>query len=49
MENSMEAPYKTYRTTYSMIQQYPEKTIIQKDSCTPMFTAAIFTIAMKAI
>ena len=24
---------------------YPAKTIIQKDTCTPMFTAALFTIA----
>ena len=24
---------------------YPEKTIIQKDTCTPMFTAVLFTIA----
>ena len=24
---------------------YPEKTIIQKDTCTPMFTAALFRIA----
>ena len=24
---------------------YPEKTIIQKESCTAMFTAALFTIA----
>ena len=24
---------------------HPEKTIIQKDTCTPMFTAALFTIA----
>ena len=24
---------------------YPEKTIIRKDTCTPMFTAALFTIA----
>ena len=24
---------------------YPEKTIIQKDTCTPMFTEALFTIA----
>ena len=24
---------------------YPEKTIIQKDTCTPMFTSALFTIA----
>ena len=23
---------------------YPEKTIVQKDTCTPMFTAALFTI-----
>ena len=24
---------------------YPEKTIVEKDSCTPVFTAALFTIA----
>ena len=24
---------------------YPEKTIIQKDTCTPMFIATLFTIA----
>ena len=24
---------------------YPEKTTIQKDICTPMFTAAVFTVA----
>jgi len=25
--------------------KYPEKTIIQKDPCTPMFIAALFTVA----
>ena len=24
---------------------YPEKTIIEKDTCTPMFMAALFTVA----
>ena len=24
---------------------YPDKTLIEKDTCTPMFTAALFTIA----
>ena len=24
---------------------YPDKTLIRKDACTPMFTAALFTIA----
>ena len=24
---------------------YPDKTIIQKDTCTPMFIAALFTVA----
>ena len=28
-----------------LLGMYPEKTIIQKDSCTTMFTAALFTIA----
>ena len=26
---------------------YPEKTIIQKDTCTPMFTSALFTTAQS--
>ena len=26
---------------------YPEKAIIQKDTCTPMFIAALFTIAKE--
>ena len=26
---------------------YPEKTIIQKDTCTPVFAAALFTITKK--
>ena len=25
---------------------YPQKTMTQKDTCTPMFTAALYTIAM---
>ena len=28
-----------------LLRMYLEKTIIQKDACTPMFTAALFTIA----
>ena len=28
-----------------MLGKYPEKTIIQKDTCTPMFIAALFIIA----
>ena len=28
-----------------LLRIYPEKTIIQKDTCTPMFTAALFTKA----
>ena len=30
-----------------LLGMYPEKTIIQKDTCTPMFIAALFTIAMS--
>ena len=26
---------------------YPEKTIIEKDTCTPMFIAALFTTALE--
>ena len=28
-----------------LMGRYPEKTIIEKGTCTPMFTAALFTIA----
>ena len=31
--------------TVSQLGIYPEKTIIQKDTCTLMFIAALFTIA----
>ena len=49
-ENSIDVPQKTKnRTTYdpasSLPGIYPEKTIIQKDACTPMFTTALFTIS----
>ena len=34
-----------YDPAISLQGIYPEKTIIQKDTCTPKFTAALFTIA----
>ena len=34
-----------YDPAIPLLGIYPEKTIIQKDTCTPMFTAAVFTIA----
>ena len=34
-----------YDPAIPLLDIYPEKTIIQKDSCTPIFTAALFTIA----
>ena len=34
-----------YDQAIPLLGIYPEKTIIQKDTCTPMFTAALFTIA----
>ena len=34
-----------YDPAFSLLGIYPEKTIIQKESCTTMFTAALFTIA----
>ena len=34
-----------YDTAIPLLGIYPEKTVIQKDTCTPMFTAALFTIA----
>ena len=34
-----------YDPAIPLLGIYPEKTIIQKDTCTPMFIAAVFTIA----
>ena len=34
-----------YDPAIPLLGIYPEKTIIQKDTCTAMFTAALFTIA----
>ena len=34
-----------YDTTIPLLGIYPDKTLIQKDTCTPIFTAALFTIA----
>ena len=34
-----------YDPTISLLDIYPEKIIIEKDTCTPMFTAVLFTIA----
>ena len=34
-----------YDPAIPLLGRYPEKTVIQKELCTPMFTAALFTIA----
>ena len=34
-----------YDPAIPLLDIYPEKTIIQKDTCSPMFTAALFTTA----
>ena len=34
-----------YNPKNTLLGIYPEKTIIEKDPCTPMFIAALFTIA----
>ena len=49
VENSMKAPQKTkielpYDPSIPLLGIYPGKTIILKDICTPMFTAALFII-----
>ena len=35
----------SYDLAIPILGLYPEKTIIQKDTCTPVFIAALFTIA----
>ena len=34
-----------YHAAIPLLGIYPKRTIMQKDTCTPMFTAALFTIA----
>ena len=34
-----------YDSAIPLLGIYPKKTIFQKDTCTPMFTAALFTAA----
>ena len=34
-----------YDPTVALLGIYPEKTIIQKDKCTPVFPAALVTLA----
>ena len=46
----MEVPQKTkYKLPHDLaiplLGIYPDKTFLQKDICTPMFTGALFTIA----
>jgi len=47
MENSMEISLKTRNKTtiIPLLGTYPEETIIEKDTCTPMFIAALAMIA----
>ena len=49
MEDNMEVPLKKLKVTIwssnPLLSIYPEKTLIWKDTCTPMFPAAVFTIA----
>ena len=51
MENSREAPYKLkielpYDSAIPLLDMYLDlETIIQKDTCTPVFSEALFKIA----
>ena len=38
-----------YDTAIPLLGIYPEETKTEKDTCTPMFTAALFTIARTYI
>ena len=41
-KQNIESPYDP---AIPLLGIYPDKTILQKDTCAPMFTAALFTIA----
>ena len=37
--------FLTYDPAIPFLNVYPDKTFIQKDTCTPVFIAALFTVA----
>ena len=39
------SPGETFTETIPLLGIYPKKNIIEKDTCTPVFTAALFTTA----
>ena len=50
MENSMKGPQKLsievpYDPAIPLLGIYPDKTFLKKDTCTPMFIVALFTVA----
>ena len=51
MEDNMGISFKklglksAYDPAIPLLDMYPEETKIEKDTCTPVFTAALFTIA----
>ena len=50
MENGIGSLKKTknrvpYDPAIPLMGIYPEKTMVQKDTCTPVFTAALLTVA----
>ena len=50
MESNMEAPPKPnielpYDPEIPLLGIYLDKTFLEKDTCTPMFVAALFTVA----
>jgi len=50
MESNMKIPIKLgiklpYDPSIPLLGIYPQKTVIQKDTCAPMFTAALSTVA----
>jgi len=45
-ENSTQVSQNlTYNSAIPLLNIYPDKTVVQKDTCTPMFIAVLFTIA----
>ena len=44
MEKRIEVPELPYDLAIPLLGIYSEKTLIEKDTCTPMFIAALYTI-----
>ena len=46
MENSMEVPQNHVIQQSPLLGMYPDRALVQRDACSPMFIAALFAVGV---